>query len=318
MLPLLPALVLATATLAEPPEALIEDLARSATQPPPAVAPANGFEAEAPAPPPPLPADLRKEALETYRDTGIAPVIYQTHEAVHPWGQSVPTLTCAPLNVCSIHLEPGEQIRDIAAGDPVRWQIATATSGEPPTPHLIVKPTELDLATNLFVTTQRRTYSIELRSPSLTQTKKPGFQIDRSLSFYYPADFVRQIENHEALALQASEAASRLTLAELSTELSKLNFDYRIRPAGSKRPLRIFDDGLRTYIQLRGPGEPGDAPALLAMNDEGKPIAVNFRPSQDATWFVVDGVFPRLQLIARSGRRDLKVEIVNLRHGDRP
>ena len=155
-----------------------------------------------------------------------------------------------------------------------------------------------------------------MRSPSLTQTKKPGFQINRSLSFYYPADFVRQIEKHEALALQASEATSRLPLAELSTDLSKLNFQYRIRPVGSKHPLRIFDDGLRTYIQLRGPGEPGDAPALLAMNDEGKFIAVNFRPSQDGTWFLVDGVFPRLQLIARSGRHDLKVEIVNLRHGE--
>jgi type IV secretory pathway VirB9-like protein len=117
----------------------------------------------------------------TFKETGLAPVIYQATESIHPWGRSVPTLTCAPLNVCSVHLEPGEEIRDIAAGDPVRWQIATVTSGEPPTPHLIVKPTELDLATNLFITTQRRTYALDLRSPSPAEAKKPGFRIDRSL-----------------------------------------------------------------------------------------------------------------------------------------
>lgn len=319
MIALLSALTLASALLAEPPDALIEDLERSATTPPSIAATRNPEKDEAPASAssPALPPRSRSEALETYRETGVAPVLYQTNEIVHPWGQTVPTLTCAPLNVCAIHFEPGEEIRDIAAGDPVRWQIATAASGEPATPHLIVKPTELDLATNLFVTTQRRTYSIELRSPSRAETKKSGFKIDRSLSYYYPEDFVRRVKAQETLSRRATEAAERLTLAELSTDLSGLNFDYRISPARARRPLRVFDDGERTYIQLRNPGETGDAPALLALTPHGKPIAINFRPSPDGTWYIADGVFVRLQLITRSGRRDQKITIVNRHLGAR-
>lgn len=319
MIALLSALTLASTLLTEPPDALIEDLERSAATPPAIASTRNPEKDEAPASAssPELPPRSRSEALETYRETGVAPVLYQTNEIVHPWGQTVPTLTCAPLNVCAIHFEPGEEIRDIAAGDPVRWQIATAASGEPATPHLIVKPTELELATNLFVTTQRRTYSIELRSPSRAETRKPGFKIDRSLSFYYPEDFVRSVQAQEALSRRATEAVERLTLAELSTDLSGLNFDYRISPARAKRPLRVFDDGERTYIQLRNPGETGDAPALLALTPQGKPVAINFRPSPDGTWYIADGVFARLELITRSGRRDQKITIVNHHQGVR-
>jgi len=321
MLPQLPALALASTLLLAPPEALLDDLARSAAVPPataatPAAAPAPE-EVAAPAPSTTPRSSARQDALEAYRETGVAPVIYQTNEIVHPWGQTVPTLTCAPLNVCSVHFEAGEEIRDIAAGDPVRWQIATATSGEPATPHLVVKPTEFDLATNLFVTTQRRTYSIELRSPSRSEARKEGFRIDRSLSFYYPEDFLRSVKTREALSRQAREAEERLTIADLSTNLSGLNFAYRLSPAHSRRPLRVFDDGARTYLQLRNPGEAGEAPALLGLSSQGKPIAINFRPSPDGAWYVVDGVFPRLQLITRSGRRDQKVTIVNQHFGGR-
>src|SRR6185295_6726852 len=172
MLPSLPVLLLASAaTFLAPPDALIEDLARSASTPPTTTAAPTAMageeggaeEAAPPVAPTAPPFNPRQDALDTYRETGVAPVIYLTNEIVHPWGQTVPTLTCAPLNICSIDLQAGETIQDIAAGDPVRWQIATATSGEPSTPHLIVKPTEFDLATNLFVTTQKRTYSVELR-----------------------------------------------------------------------------------------------------------------------------------------------------------
>lgn len=318
MLSTLSLALLALAPLAAPPEDLIEDLARSASAPAPLSAPAPApvpVEA-APVPAPQAPPNPRQEALATYRDTGVAPVLYLTNEVVHPWGRSVPTLTCAPLNICSIDLEPGEKVQDIAAGDPVRWQIATATSGEPATPHLIVKPTEFDLATNLLVTTQRRVYAVELRSPARAEAGKPGFRIDRSLSFYYPDDFVRHLEAREVEEKDTARATERLTLAELATDLSGLSFDYRLSPARAKRPLRVFDDGHRTYLQLRNPGEAGDAPALLALTREGKPIAVNFRPSPDGAWYIVDGVFPRLRLVSRSGRHDQHVTIVNRRVGE--
>jgi type IV secretion system protein VirB9 len=322
MLPTVGVLALTSALLLAPPETFIDSLERDASiasPPPVAAAPLlqESVEDAAVAPLPPR-RDARKEALETYSATGAAPVLYESNEAVHPWGHSAPVLTCAPLYVCVVHLEAGEIVRNIAAGDPVRWQIATASSGEPPTPHLVVKPTDFDLTTNLFLTTDRRTYSIELRSPSAADSKKDGFRIDRSLSFYYPADFVRSLNTQRALSLKTEESQKAVTLAEFSSDLSQVNFDYTISPRSSRLPLRVFDDGVRTFIQLRGPGKPGEAPAVFASaSKKGKLLAVNFRPSQDGSWYIVDGVFPLLRIVGRSGRSDIEVTVRNRRAEDR-
>ncbi len=63
----------------------------------------------------------------------------------------------------------GESLTDagpIAAGDTARWIIGDTESGSGPTRrvHILVKPSRVDISTNLVVTTDRRVYMIELRS----------------------------------------------------------------------------------------------------------------------------------------------------------
>ncbi len=85
----------------------------------------------------------------------------------YPFGERTPpTLRCKPLFVCDLVLEPGETIVNVAVGDSVRWLIAPASSGggDGATPHVLVKPTEAGLRTNLIVTTNRRTYYLTLVS----------------------------------------------------------------------------------------------------------------------------------------------------------
>ena len=85
----------------------------------------------------------------------------------YPLGERTPpTLRCKPLFVCDLVLEPGESIVNVAVGDSVRWLIAPASSGatDSATPHVLVKPTEAGLHTNLIVTTSRRTYYLALVS----------------------------------------------------------------------------------------------------------------------------------------------------------
>src|ERR1700686_5047640 len=74
----------------------------------------------------------------------------------YPFGERTPpTLRFVPLSVCDLVLEPGEAIADEAVGDSVPWLIAPASSGPPDatTPHVLIKPTEVGLRTNLIVTT---------------------------------------------------------------------------------------------------------------------------------------------------------------------
>ena len=61
---------------------------------------------------------------------------------------------------------PPTPSRRVAAGDTVRWVIGDTTSGtgNATRVHILVKPTRSDLATNLIINTDRRTYHLELRA----------------------------------------------------------------------------------------------------------------------------------------------------------
>ena len=73
--------------------------------------------------------------------------------------------------VTDIMLQEGETLSDtgaVAAGDTVRWVIGEASSGTGPArrTHILVKPTDPGLKTNLVINTDKRTYHVEIRSTS--------------------------------------------------------------------------------------------------------------------------------------------------------
>ncbi|MFZ2098977.1 MAG: TrbG/VirB9 family P-type conjugative transfer protein, partial [Oricola sp.] len=89
---------------------------------------------------------------------------------IYPWSEgALYQVYAAPGQITNIALEPGETLTGagpIAAGDTARWIIGDTTSGSGATRrvHILVKPTRPDITTNLVVTTDRRTYMIELRA----------------------------------------------------------------------------------------------------------------------------------------------------------
>jgi type IV secretion system protein VirB9 len=73
----------------------------------------------------------------------------------------------APMRITDIVLEPGEKILgQPASGDIVRWVLAAAKSmqGGVEQWHVYIKPTRPELATNLAINTDRRSYMLELHS----------------------------------------------------------------------------------------------------------------------------------------------------------
>lgn len=89
---------------------------------------------------------------------------------IYPWSEgALYQVYAAPGQITNIALEPGESLTGagpIAAGDTARWIIGDTESGSGTTHrvHILVKPTRPDISTNLVVTTDRRTYMIELRA----------------------------------------------------------------------------------------------------------------------------------------------------------
>ena len=89
---------------------------------------------------------------------------------IYPWSEGALYQVYAAVGqITTIALESGESLTGagpIAAGDTARWIIGDTESGSGANRrvHILVKPTRADISTNLVVTTDRRTYMIELRA----------------------------------------------------------------------------------------------------------------------------------------------------------
>jgi type IV secretion system protein TrbG len=224
---------------------------------------------------------------------------------MYSFGAGLPTVVCAPLRVCIIELQAGEKIvGEPHIGDSVRWNISPALygTGDQATAVIILKPQMPGLDTNLLITTDRRAYYLRLIS-------KPDDYVAR-VAFAYPDDDTRrwqqQLAEQQTLAKQEKHAAE-VPPAVIAVE--KVNFDYTIRGGDEhNRPVRVFDDGAKTYIQMPAELEHREAPVLLVVGKDGKGEMTNYRV-KDQT-YIVDRLFDRANLVLGSGKKAQKVEII--------
>ena len=256
------------------------------------------------------------EAAELYRDFGAAPIIWQPSGVVFPFDESQPVVTCSPLRACDIELEPGEVIRDVALGDTERWVVRPLMSGDVArtVPHVLVKPTAHGLETNLVVGTTRRTYHLQLVSPTEAEIEAGEAADHRHVSFYYPEEFVASWTTEQELRRRQTGRKETAAVTDLAgVSLTKLNFNYSLRPDRKVRwaPTTVFDDGEHVYIQLPSSVRSGDLPALLVEVDGGGLAVSNYRVQ--GLWYIVDGLFRRAELVVGVGKARQKVAIVNER-----
>lgn len=205
-----------------------------------------------------------------------------------------------PGQVTDIALQEGEKLvgpGPVAAGDTVRWMIGDTLSGTGASQrvHILIKPTRADIATNLVINTDRRTYHIELRA-------NPDVYM-ASVSWTYPDD--------ELIALRLAEAeAARTAPVADGFAIERLSFDYRI--SGDKprwRPLRVFDDGQRTLIEFPADIAQAEMPPLFLIGKGGDTELVNYRVS--GRYIIVDRLFGAAELRLGAGRRQVRVRITN-------
>ena len=192
----------------------------------------------------------------------------------------------ATFHETALQLQPGELLtgKDLpTAGDTARWTIAATRTGSPPneTTVLIVKPLEADLETNMTIATNRRLYTVVLKSSEHTYMPLVGW--------LYPQDAARELAEQAATVKKTEEQSEAITVPP-----DQLNFNCTITGAQvAWRPLRAYDDGSKTYLQMSPQMQSYEAPAIFVM--EGKtPILVNYRVKQSI--YIVDRLFDRAQL----------------------
>ncbi len=279
-------------------------------------APVNLLLPEPEPPPRGRQAEIR-QAVESYLHSGEAAVIKRTDSVVFPFDEAQPVVRCSPLRACDIELQPSEIVTGVALGDTERWVTSPLLSGDVDRPvrHVIVKPKDYDLATNLVIGTTRRTYHLGLISPKKTEVEKGDVAYHRHVSFYYPEDLVETWASQEQLERDRRQRRDAITAGHLAAgSVAQLNFDYEVDAdrAVTWAPTTVFDDGQHVYIRLPPSVRATDLPALL-IEAEGQHSAANYRV--DDPWPIVDGLFRRAELVVGVGKRQRKVEITSRRHG---
>lgn len=208
---------------------------------------------------------------------------------------------CAPLRLTDIQLQPGEELLDSAIGDPTRWTVKKGMSKVDGADqvHVYVKPNLLreGLETTLFINTNRRSYAIELHSYKKTYMAQVSWQ--------YPQDEVNRLEK----AAASKEAESEM-ITDSQVNLSQLNFEYTVETEEGSTPIwtpiRVWDDGRKTFIQFPQEMLVREAPVLYVRNDQNDSQLVNYRQKND--YFLVDRLFEEAEL--RMGEQDQTVVVI--------
>lgn len=273
------------------------------------------------------PAGPEARALARLEETGQAPVLALPTGRSYPFGLSKPpTLRAVPYRASDIELEAGEEIDGLVVGDPDRWQTSYLFEGKGVlTPHVLVKPSTYDLATNLVIVTSRRTYHLELRSPSEKDVEKEaesarageGPSYDAHLSWWYPEEWTTRLRTKET---RKAEAAAVPAASPVATPLDpgRLDFAYRLRrPHGTRHrlswePVTVFDDGTRTFLRLPHEVLAGPLPVLLGRLPSGDTYPLNAH--LDGSWLIVPAVLDEAELVVGTGARRRSLRILHLGH----
>jgi len=211
----------------------------------------------------------------------------------------------APLRVTTLTLGAGETLVSKAAGDTVRWQIGETTSGDGlgQRTHVLLKPLQRGLETNLVLTTSRRVYFIDLKSGDASGFNAAVAWDTGAMDPPAPAPIV--------------EAAEVRVPDPVAMPQGPIDARYRIEPQGRRArwtPASVFNDGQRTFIAFDPDLQIDEAPALFVIAADGEAQMVNYR--QAGGLFIVDRVFDRAEL--RLGdRRSQIVRIRRLQGGAR-
>ena len=201
-------------------------------------------------------------------------------------------IVAAPGRITDLVLEAGEALVDtnpIAAGDTLRWVIGNTTSGEGAARrvHILVKPVQVGLSTNLIINTNRRTYHLDLRASERAFLSQVRWR--------YPAPGAQDKPAAAPVAAVDETASGAGAPTAAAQAAAPLNRAYRIKGAAAWRPTGVFDDGVRTYVEF-GPGVVlADLPPLFLVGADGKSSElVNYRV--EGRRLVVDRLFDRAEL----------------------
>jgi len=251
------------------------------------------------------------EKFKATSETALAPVPGANGAIKFVYGGQQASIVCAVLQVCDVILQVGERVNTINMGDSVRWMVEPAItgSGVGEVQHLIIKPLDVGIETSMVVTTNRRTYHFRLRSHRT--------QYMPQVVFTYPEDAMAKweaIKTREVVERQKKvEERQEKTMSETGEYLGNMRFDYTVSGRAIWKPVRVYNDGIKTIIQMPSVMVQTEAPTLLVVRKDGglftddEMVLVNYRVQGNR--YIVDTIFDKAILIAGVGSGQDRITI---------
>ena len=249
--------------------------------------------------------DIAKKWKAGNSTQGIKPVAGADGTIRFLFGATQPSIVCAVLQVCDVELQPGERVNGIHLGDVARWTVEPAITGTgvAEVQHLIIKPMDTGIETSLIFTTDRRTYYLRLRSHRSEFMPR--------VAFTYPEDAMAKWEQ---IKQQEHTAYNRQILPGTGEYLGNLDFNYTIDgTANAWKPVRVYNDGVKTIIQMPSTLSQNEAPILLVVRKDGglftdeESAQVNYRLQDNR--YIVDSIFDKAILVAGVGSSQDRITI---------
>lgn len=233
----------------------------------------------------------------------VNPIMLSNGKVVYVFGATLPTIICSPLMASDLELQPGENVNDVIVGDTARWMVVVAQSGIAgrESTHLVIKPLDAGLVTTAVITSDRRTYHLKLVS------RRKGYT--PYVAFIYPED-QEKVLKASLKKKRRKETWETTEIKGKPSDLSTLDFGYAVTgDEASWKPMRVYNDGVRTFIQLPRTSTQTEIPVLL-VEKAGEEAIVNYRVKGNA--MIVDEIFEKAILVAGTGSDQEKVEIKRL------
>jgi len=251
--------------------------------------------------------DVKATSLSTDWQTGQNTITMgDDGKVMFLYGKAQPTIVCAPMRLCDLQLQAGEKVLNVFSGDSVRWQFDGAVSGpNGNTPHLLIKPIEANQSTTLVITTDKRAYSIHLKSSHSKYMARIGFDYSHE-----PQDILAAMQPRmapEPVYVEPVVETKYVATMPGFKSADDLDFNYKISGKARWKPLRVFNDGQKTYIEFDESINNQELPIFQVEGSEGSKALVNSRFINNR--YIVDSVFDEGFLVLGVGRKQDVIRI---------
>ncbi|GAL12083.1 conjugative transfer protein TrbG [Vibrio astriarenae] len=160
--------------------------------------------------------------------------------------------------------------------------------------HILVKPTDVGIETTLQISTNRRSYLIKLTSTHNDWMPVVKFDYPETLNLAMDSLYQRQ----------ESERSSKQVGDGLN--IDHLDFEYAIEGNTHFTPVRVYNNSVKTILEMPRSVATGTLPSLLVVNG-GQRELINYRYREGK--FVVDGLPEQIALVLGAGSRQKTVLI---------